>query len=95
MRKHPIEIQVLFVLQKVKHWGEGTESEDIKGRGIESEDIEGGGIESEDIEGDGIEGVDIEESTAPTTSRSPTSSRAAPRTRPACAREIASWRWAA
>ena len=49
MRKHLIEIRVLCVLQKAKHWGEGIESEDIEGGGFKAEDIEG-----EDIEGQGI-----------------------------------------
>ena len=54
MRKHRIEIRVLCVLEKAKHWGEGNESEDIDGGGFEAEDIE-----SEDIEGEGIEGEGI------------------------------------
>ena len=51
MRKHRIEIHVLCVLQKAKHWGEGIESERI-----ESEDIEGEGIGSDDIGGKDMDG---------------------------------------
>ena len=54
MRKHRIEIRVLCVLQKAKHWDEGIESERM-----ESEDIDGGGFEAEDIESDDIEGEGI------------------------------------
>ena len=38
MRKHQVEIRVLCVLQKVKHWGEGIESEGIEGGRIKGED---------------------------------------------------------
>ena len=55
MRKHRIEIRVLCVLQKAKHWDEGIESERM-----ESEDIDGGGFEAEDIESADIEGEGIE-----------------------------------
>ena len=34
MRKHWIEIRVLCVLQKAKHWGKGIEGEDIEGGGF-------------------------------------------------------------
>ena len=33
MRKYRIEIRVLYVLQKAKHWGKGIENEDIEGEG--------------------------------------------------------------
>ena len=46
MRKHRIEIRVLCVLQKAKHWDEGIESE-----GVETEGIEGEGIDSDSIGG--------------------------------------------
>ena len=48
MRKHRIEIRVLCVLQKAKHWGEGIESERIEGEGIDSD-----GIGGKDIDGEG------------------------------------------
>ena len=54
MRKHRIEIRMLCVLQKAKHWGEGIEIERI-----ESEDIAGGGFEAKDIESEGVEGEGI------------------------------------
>ena len=38
MRKHRVEIRVLCVLQKVKHWGEGIESDGIGGKDIDGED---------------------------------------------------------
>ena len=44
MRKHRIEIRVLCVLQKAKHWDEGIESERMESEDIESEGIEGEGI---------------------------------------------------
>ena len=34
MRNHRIEIRVLCVPQKAKHWGKGIESEDIEGGGF-------------------------------------------------------------
>ena len=45
---------MLCVLQKAKHWGEATESEDVDGGGFEAEDIESADIEGEGIEGEGI-----------------------------------------
>ena len=44
MRKHRIEIRVLCVLQKAKHWDESIESERIESEDIEGEGIEGDGI---------------------------------------------------
>ena len=43
MRKHRIEIRVLCVLQKAKHWDEGIESEGIDIDGIGGKDIDGEG----------------------------------------------------
>ena len=43
MRKHRIEIRVLCVLQKVKHWGKGIEGEGIESDGIGGKDINGEG----------------------------------------------------
>ena len=34
MRKHRIEIRVLCVLQKAKHWGKGIETKDIEDGGF-------------------------------------------------------------
>ena len=44
MRKHRIEIRVLCVLQKAKHWDEGIDGGGFEAADIESEDIEGEGI---------------------------------------------------
>ena len=43
MRKHRIEIRVLCVLQKAKHWGEIIEGEGIGSDGIGGKDIDGEG----------------------------------------------------
>ena len=53
MRKHRIEIRVWCALQKVKHWREGIEGEDIESEDIEGERIESDGIGGKYIAGEG------------------------------------------